>query len=151
LQDAFGLDVNVLLCCCWLGCSGRGRLTRGELAPLTARLASWNAQVIAPLRQVRRRLRELAPVAQAPLEALRQGVLAREIDAEHVAQLALGEPFALRSCAESDPARRCEDVAHNLACYAALTVSAQDAALHGSLDDLLQAVCAVTEGVTRYG
>ena len=31
LQDRHGLDVNILLLCCWLGWSGRGRLSPADL------------------------------------------------------------------------------------------------------------------------
>ncbi len=39
LQDQFGRDVNVMIYSCWLGMSGRGRLTSAALASSSMRTA----------------------------------------------------------------------------------------------------------------
>jgi uncharacterized protein (TIGR02444 family) len=57
LQDEQGLDVNMLLLCCWLARSGRGRLSEGDLAAAEARAEPWRCDILAPLRAVRRALK----------------------------------------------------------------------------------------------
>src|SRR5260221_9331531 len=63
LQDEQGLDVNLLLLCCWLARSGRGRLGEGDLAAAEARAAPWRRDIIGPLRAVRRALKTMADSA----------------------------------------------------------------------------------------
>jgi uncharacterized protein (TIGR02444 family) len=67
LQDERGLDVNLLLLCCWFARSGRGRLSEDDLATAEARAASWRRDVIEPLRAMRRELKELPDGASSPL------------------------------------------------------------------------------------
>jgi uncharacterized protein (TIGR02444 family) len=57
LQDEQGLDVNVLLLCCWLALSGRGRLSEGALAAAETRAVPWRRDIVGPLRAVRRALK----------------------------------------------------------------------------------------------
>jgi len=59
LQDEQGLDVNVLLLCCWLARSGRGRLSEDDLAAAEARATPWRRDIVAPLRAVRRALKSM--------------------------------------------------------------------------------------------
>jgi uncharacterized protein (TIGR02444 family) len=99
LQQRHRLDVNVVLLCCWLA-------SRGILADeaMFARIAEatepWQEQLVRPLRAVRGRLKmalkEPQPgsiAARWPelAGALRQRVLAIEIDGERLEQLLLAE------------------------------------------------------------
>ena len=88
LQDE-GANVNLLLACCWLGSSGR-RADRRRLRRLLNAVASWQEQVVVPLRQVRRSLKpETWQVDAGGRRALRQRVAAAELEAEHLEQLLL--------------------------------------------------------------
>ncbi|HEX3498043.1 MAG TPA: TIGR02444 family protein [Stellaceae bacterium] len=69
LQDELGLDVNLLLLCCWLARSGRGRLSADDLAAAEARAAPWRRTVVEPLRAIRRALKTMADTASASLYA----------------------------------------------------------------------------------
>src|SRR5215467_8805756 len=60
LQDEHGLDVNLVLLCCWLGWSGKGRLASADLAALDAAVAPWRSAVVERLRAVRRALKTIA-------------------------------------------------------------------------------------------
>ena len=61
LQERLGVDVNLLLFCCWAG--GRGhRLTDEELTTLNEVSEPWQDSVVRPLRDVRRRLGDELPV-----------------------------------------------------------------------------------------
>lgn len=77
LQDELGLDVNLVLWCLYAGARGT-TLTEEMIATADAACAPWRANVVRPLREVRRWLKTAGPEAQA----LRKQVLAQEIDSE---------------------------------------------------------------------
>ncbi|HEY5208955.1 MAG TPA: TIGR02444 family protein [Stellaceae bacterium] len=77
LQDRHGFDVILILFACWIGCSGRGRLTAADLAAAAALAEPWRRAVIAPLRVVRRHLQSNGEAAE-----LYQTVKAAELAAE---------------------------------------------------------------------
>ena len=83
LQDRHGLDVNLLLLCCWHGWRGRGPLADPVLAAAEDRVGGWNRSVVAPLRAIRRALAAF-PAAEAA--ALRSTVRELELAAEREAQ-----------------------------------------------------------------
>jgi uncharacterized protein (TIGR02444 family) len=99
LQTRRGLDVNVVLLCCWL--ASRGIEADQEwLRAATAAVERWQAEVIRPLRAVRSRLKAALaepepgsiPARQPELTAgLRRRVLALEIDGERLEQLLLAD------------------------------------------------------------
>jgi uncharacterized protein (TIGR02444 family) len=99
LQERHGLDVNVVLLCCWL--AGRG-IVADELA--LARIAemseAWQEEFVRPLRAVRNRLKaalteprpgDIAARWPELAAGLRQRALALEIDGERLEQLLLAE------------------------------------------------------------
>ena len=115
LQDRHGLDVNLLLLCCWLGHCQKAAPTRAEVARLADAVAAWHNDVVRPLRQARRRLKAPGPaIAPALAEALRQEVKRIELDAEHIEQLALA---AALPSANPLPAPRPENAATALGFY----------------------------------
>ena len=127
LQEA-GANVNLLLLCCWLGRRGR-RLSRQRLRLLLGAVAAWQAQVVLPLRQVRRQLKgETWPVAKRGRLALRRGVAAVELQAERLEQTLLAGLV-------DDLPRQAggECVAANLRAYGALLGLAAGAAPHLSV------------------
>ncbi len=86
LQNRRGADVNILLLCCWLATL---KLTIGE-AGLKAAIEAvddWRHKVLEPLRGVRRNVMD-APmeIAKAERRAIKDAVLAAELDSEHAAQ-----------------------------------------------------------------
>jgi uncharacterized protein (TIGR02444 family) len=90
LQERHGIDVNVLLLCCWLGHSRAAAPTRADIARLVDAVADWHRDVVRPLRAVRRRLKVPGPQISHDLAAaLRTEVKRIELDAEHIEQLAL--------------------------------------------------------------
>jgi len=83
LQDSAGLDVNLILFALWLGLSGRGRLDKPRLIAAEQAVAAIRANVVMPLRGLRRRLKS---IDDADIQRLREKIAALEIDAERAAQ-----------------------------------------------------------------
>jgi uncharacterized protein (TIGR02444 family) len=103
LQERHGLDVNVVLLCCWL--ASRGIVAdEAMFARIVEATEVWQEQLVRSLRKVRRRLKTALTdpkpgsiAARWPelTGALRQRVLAVEIDGERLEQLLLAELAAV--------------------------------------------------------
>ena len=98
LQERHGLDVNLLLLCCWAGARGI-ELDERRLGRLQAAVAGWQDEVVRPLRALRRglkaRLAESLPDSVPAgwpdlVRSFRTRVQDLELDAEHLEQLQLG-------------------------------------------------------------
>ncbi len=119
LQESHGVDVNVLLFCCWLGESGRGALSAKEMADALALVDRWHRDVVRPLRAVRNRIKGgLGSIDVEYSDPLRGQIMATELDAEHVEHMTLMAAFE-RPAAEPMPPvdRRAKDAAGNVALY----------------------------------
>lgn len=119
VQERLGIDVNVLLFCCWLGESGRGAVSPEILAQARDSVTTWHESVVKHLRFVRRILKD--GIASAPPElaqALRAQIQAREIDAEHIEQLMLAASVASLGVSPSRPVdQRVGDALANIGAY----------------------------------
>ncbi|WP_375779394.1 TIGR02444 family protein [Bradyrhizobium sp. ma5] len=90
-QDQHSIDVTVLLMAAWAGTRGY-RLSPADIAASSDAVARWRSEIIAPLRAVRRRLKE--PFGQVKPEErtqLREKVSAAELDSEFIALRILGD------------------------------------------------------------
>jgi uncharacterized protein (TIGR02444 family) len=99
LQQRHGVDVNIVLLCCWLGHRGIAA-DEAVLARIADVVEAWQEEVVRPLRAVRGRLKAALTMPQPGsvaarwpelAGALRQRVLALEIDGERLEQLLLAE------------------------------------------------------------
>src|SRR5262249_36101377 len=89
LQDGLGLDVNLLLYCCWHGRAGR-KLDKAALRRAIDTMEGWQREVVKPLRAVRRRLKSgVPPITVGECQALRRKVGDLELESERIAQAAL--------------------------------------------------------------
>lgn len=134
-QDRLGLDVNLLLACCWAGTRGFAPLPPALLGEMVVRLRPWTDEVTAPLRALRRHL-ATGPV-EMPLperQHLRGQVLAVELEAERAA-LGLIERMLQGLAPVGAPSRTTARA--NLEAYFALCGVAPDA--KAALDILLAA------------
>lgn len=113
LQDRQGLDVNIVLLCCWLGWSGQGRLGPEDLMAVEAGVAAWRREIVERLRSVRRALKGMSSPA-APL--LRREIQHLELAAEREAQRLLIASLPPRPVVAGEDFA---DVEHNLATYLA--------------------------------
>ena len=86
LQERFGIDVNVLLSCGWVGWSRGHRLNAAQIAAANALVRSWNESTVKPIRSVRRFTKDM------PEDAVKR-LLARvktiELDTEQIEQTML--------------------------------------------------------------
>jgi uncharacterized protein (TIGR02444 family) len=102
LQQRHGLDVNLVLFCCWL--ASRGIVAdEAVLARIAEAARAWQEEFVRPLRAVRSRLKAALAEPEAGsiaarwpdlAAALRQRALALEIDGERLEQLLLAERAA---------------------------------------------------------
>jgi uncharacterized protein (TIGR02444 family) len=120
LQDKFGLNINLLLFCAWLGRRGVV-LTREHLEEASRSIASWHDNVVRPLRGLRRQMK----LHHENISALRAQVQRIEIEAEQVEQAMLFD-YA-RSIA---PDGEQDAVARNVNEY--LTMTSGEASDHGA-------------------
>ena len=89
LQDQSGVDVNVMLYGLWLAAQGRA-LSAADMAAIDSAVGTWRADVVVPLRSVRRVLKEPAAVFNTPdTQALREKIKAVELESERLQQEAL--------------------------------------------------------------
>ena len=91
LQERRGCDVNILLFCCWLGASGRSTLTADRLRAILKASDVWQAEIVRPLRRVRRLLKDRPWPEALPetVDAVRRRVADAELAAEHAEQIKL--------------------------------------------------------------
>jgi uncharacterized protein (TIGR02444 family) len=113
LQDREGLDVNLMLFALWLGVSGRGRLDSDGLRAAELAAGAIRVDVVAPLRALRRSLRQNP---DADVQRLRDGVKALELAAEKAAQSRLAR-LARRCDASRSRHARLADAHDNFALY----------------------------------
>jgi len=110
LQDKFGVNINLLLFCAWLGRRGVA-LSRDDLEGASCLIASWHDHVVRPLRGARRQMK----FHHDDVSALRAQVQRVEVEAEQVEQAMLFD-YA-RSIA---PGGGRDAVAHNVNEYLAM-------------------------------
>ena len=109
LQERLGLDVNILLCAAFIGAVEGVRLEVSDLAAANAEVASWQADIVCPLRQVRRTLKPLSA------EGLRAQVKAAELEAEKI-ELAMLWQWSRRQLADRPRGDRTGALAGNIGC-----------------------------------
>lgn len=87
LQDTAGVDVNVLLYCCWLARRRPEALTEAEISAIAARTEVWRNEVVRPLRSVRRWLKGgRTGLPAESVESLRSAVKKIELQSERLQQ-----------------------------------------------------------------
>ena len=92
LQERYGLDVNVLLFCAFVGAVDKVTLTTEDIAAARTLVGIWNADVVQSLRAARRSLKILAAGGDEAAKAaaqLRNTVKAAELEAERIEQMML--------------------------------------------------------------
>jgi uncharacterized protein (TIGR02444 family) len=135
LQDRAGRDVNLILFALWLGVAHGRRLDSAGLAAAEAALAPVADSLIAPLRELRRRLK---PADDPLLQALRRRIAALELAAEQITQYRLAAHAADQPC-DTSAGDRLAVAAANLDLYlGAEAASAEAAVLRAALAGLMR-------------
>jgi len=119
LQDRCGADVNLLLFCGWIGIAGRA-LDKRRLRQAIDSVGRWQAEVITPLRAVRRTLKQGGlPGAGTPsVMALRRRIVALELELECHEQTLLyrlADTWPVPARAKGPPAAVAQGLARYLA------------------------------------
>ena len=100
LQDSHGLDVNLVLYCCWRG----DLLSAAQIQAAIGLTTPWRAEIVQPLRALRRRLKPgFPPFHDAEVQGLRKRIADAELEAERLQQQALD---ALAEGSVPPPARK---------------------------------------------
>ena len=107
LQDEFGLDVNLLLLCAFVGARQGVALTADDIAAARAEVEHWHKSIVSTLRDARRALK---PIGSRDTDAgkaaaeLRTRVKAAELESERIEQAMLEQwaesRLASRPCGE---------------------------------------------------
>jgi uncharacterized protein (TIGR02444 family) len=89
VQERFGVDVNLLMLCAYLGAVEGAVLSASDVADALDATGAWHANAVKSLRQVRRTLKPWGsgegPFANV-VEALRTKVKGAELEAEQIEQ-----------------------------------------------------------------
>lgn len=133
LQDRAGLDVNLLLLCCWHGTRGT-RIDEGDMRRAIKIAEDWTGPVVAPIRAVRRHLKPLA--GDPDIAALRKQAAALELAAERIQQARLFAETGALPEGSDGPGRA---AAANLCLYLSLARPDADRPIQDSLLKLLRA------------
>lgn len=121
LQVRYGVNVNVLLYCCWVASSGRGAFRGGELQSALAASTSWHDNASHPLRTLRGYLRgDLGTAPRRLVDDLRRVIAECEIYAEHIEQIILQDSLERLGTGTFDPAEQVRAATENLSAYFAL-------------------------------
>ncbi|MCP3907402.1 MAG: TIGR02444 family protein [Oceanicoccus sp.] len=128
LQDSYQADVNMLLCCGWLGREGQ-QLSLDSMRLLVDVSMPWQQHCVQPLRAVRRFLKGKED------EAFRDQVKALEIAAEQRQQAMIYQQLQSLNLLTADPATA---VGENLSLYGTLLNPANQHGLSQSLADLVE-------------
>ena len=150
LQDRRGCDVNVLLFCCWLAASGRPTLSADRLRAILKASDAWQADVVKPLRAIRRKLKDgtwgqsfAGGALPEAIDAVRRRVADAELAAEHAEQLELASLYAAaadRALHRDDPPeKRLRAAVGNLGVYAVCLGVVPDEADRRSVAALMRA------------
>jgi uncharacterized protein (TIGR02444 family) len=92
LQDQFGLDVNLILLCAFLGAVHGVTLAAGDIASIRREAGKWHEQIVRPLRAARRNLKTIKLQDADALNSaakLRTQVKAAEVESERIEQILL--------------------------------------------------------------
>src|ERR1700722_14306139 len=81
LQDERGLNINVLLFCCWYSLGDQGRLSKLKIKEILSSIQPWHERIVTPLRRIRAQLKT---EPNFPWPGIRQEVQTHELIAEQI-------------------------------------------------------------------
>lgn len=85
LQNQFGVNINIILFCCWHAATSRGGLTTEQIQLLISNIDGWHCEITQGLRHLRALISNIPE--QNWTSDLRKDILAHELVSEHIEQL----------------------------------------------------------------
>jgi uncharacterized protein (TIGR02444 family) len=135
LQDRFGIDVNVLLFCAYMGAMGT-MLDEAEVSDANSVVEDWHKTIVTPLRGARRWLKLRGPSFECDFFAeatnLRTKIKATELEAEYLEQCLLNN-WAEKRWASEDRKTGSHAIQHNVRLFLTRCASAEDMIFPSSL------------------
>ena len=120
LQDDYDLDVNLVLLCLWYG-QHFGELSSGQFEQVLAFSDNWSGNVVKPLRQSRRWIKQYRTASEMDpevLEKFREKVKQLELNAEKLQQEQLQQLVVTAAPSQGQVQNNCADTAmKNLDAY----------------------------------
>lgn len=115
LQNERGLNVNVILFCCWYALGDQGRLSKVDIKQILGSIHPWHDRVVVPLRRIRRLLKSKA--SNPTWCDLATEVLEQELFAEQIEQLILLENIVFKTYSVKTSLQRVIDICKSMAAY----------------------------------
>lgn len=138
LQDEHGLDVPLLLLCCFMGRHGV-RATRETIQTLDQHARAWRSVAVEPLRDLRRRLKQdVGAVSADRAEPFRERVKALELEAERLQLETLFHTLERLPGKDGREAERAGLMRVNLSLYAAHSQVEDPQAIRPHLEALVK-------------
>jgi uncharacterized protein (TIGR02444 family) len=109
LQERYGVDVNLLLFCLWIGAERGVRLTQADLAGAEGAIADWHVLVVQALRGARQWMKNQPITVWSEAGVLRESIKREELAAERIEQAMLhawGQKHLPEAHSPDDAARR---------------------------------------------
>lgn len=101
MQDRFGVDVNLLLFCVYVGVKHSLILSERDISQIYALIEPWQKNVVLPFRTIRKTMKlmrtHFGEHLSVTIETLRTKIKTLEIESEHIEQTMLSDWLALRA------------------------------------------------------
>ena len=121
LQESHGVDVNILLFCCWAASVGHPVLSKHEIELLCRSTAEWNQDIIQKLRNVRKSLKiKNYECNKEEVRDLQSQILEVEIKAEQTEQFKLMRTIAVLEDQSVPEIQRINNALENITLYFSL-------------------------------
>ena len=118
LQTRYGIDVNLLFFCCWVGAAGGGKMDPEKIRHAMDAVAGWQEEIVRPIWKARWRLKpSFNHFPAESTEPLRRCLIEAELDAEHIEQLQLARAISIGCNPDLPEETKAADVVANIFAY----------------------------------
>lgn len=115
LQQERGLNINILLFCCWYSFSDQGKLGRGQLKKMLLNIQPWHERIVLPLRRIRQQLK--SQLHHSWVAGVRKEICEHELFAEQVEQYILLDDFVYEAKPIRTTLQKITDICKSIATY----------------------------------
>ncbi|MCW8853634.1 MAG: TIGR02444 family protein [Gammaproteobacteria bacterium] len=117
LQNQFHADVNILLYCCWVA-EKQIALSEKDIDTLIKISQPWQKNILMHLRAARTTLKtSTVAIPDEQRKEAHQNICEMELNAEHMAQLALEKALNLKKKSRNNTLQPVDCTSHNLSLY----------------------------------